>query len=196
MQNDNNEKMPLVIATTDVDYDDPIDSTLQAAEMMFDTLPESPTRSQLSMRLAHLMLLNDLYAMRGDQKAALLCLKKAEPIFFQFIEWNKHVLVTSSVSFFLECYIRTGSCDEALRVIDQIMVILRRKCHFSQFEAMRGERLWIQKIEKARATREDRHSMLIENICSELENPPVEQRGLYNAIEGYFELIKHLRNSA
>lgn len=197
MQHDNNENASLVFATTDVDYEESrIDYLIEAIETMFDELPESTTNSQLSMRLAHLMLANDSYAMRGDHKSALLCLQKAEPIVLKFVEWSKHNVNARSISFFLECYIRNGSFEEARLLVSKIMTIIKKRCHFSRFEALRNERKWILEIDKAQAVREKRQLRLAELDCSELNNPLIEFHGLEKAIDGYFELIHKVRNTA
>lgn len=197
MQNNNDKKMPTIIAATDVAYTESrMDEPLDTVESMFHFLLESETSSRLAMRLAHLMLANDLYAMRGDRDAALKCLNKAEPIVLKFIEWNLDSVNSHSVSFFLECYIRNGNFDHARRVVKEIMAVVRKREELSLIKTSRLESTWVRSINDAQQLREKRLAKISSLKFPEVENPAFESSGLDSAINGYFEIIHALKNTA
>jgi pentatricopeptide repeat protein len=196
MQN-NDEKMPTIIAATDVAYTESrLDEPLETVECMFNFLLDSETSSRLAMRLAHLMLANDLYAMRGDHDAALKCLNKAEPIVMKFIEWSLDSVNPHSVSFFLECYIRNGNFDHAHRVVKEIMEVVRKREELSLVQTSRLESTWVRSINEAQQTRKERLAKIAKLKFPEIENPAFESSGLDSAINGYFEIIHALKNTA
>lgn len=197
MQNSNDQNMPTLIAATDVAYNESrMDEPLETVECMFNFFLESQTSSRLAMRLAHLMLANDLYAMRGDHDAALKCLNKAEPIVMKFIEWSVDSINSDSVSFFLECYIRNGNFDHALRVVKEIMEVVRNREELSFRETLRLETAWVRSINDAQQLREKRLAKITQLQFPEVENPSFESSGLDSAINGYFEIIHALKNTA
>ena len=169
---------------------------LRVAEHMFDVYLDSFQQSPLAMRLAQLMLVSDMYALRGYQDVALLCLKQAEPIVHRFLSWDTETIDPSSVSFFIECFIRNGSFDDARRVVAETCERLLSRDDVDPSDVTKSEQGWLHEISHEESLRAERLEKVANNEYLEPEYALPEKDGLESAITGYFELIGRLRQVA
>jgi hypothetical protein len=189
MQNDKDNDNPQCIEVTEVfQLGARVDKVLQKAERMFDTLLDSESHSYLSIRLAHLMHMSDLFCQRKDRIAALYCLHRAEPIVLKLIEWSSDLVNPRAVSYFLACYMRASSLTEARRVVIEIMEIISKRDDFTALDKLKTESVWMKEIVDARL---DEASLLDfdQLTYAKTYDPSKEFSGLDSAIDGYLYLI-------
>lgn len=191
MQNDkDNDKSQCIEVSEVFQLGARVDKVLQKAERMFDTLLDSESHSYLSLRLAHLMHMSDLFCQRNDRNAALFCLHRAEPIVLKLIEWSSDLVNPRAVSYFLACYMRARSLSDARRVVIEIMEIISKRDDFTAVDKLKTESVWMKEIVDARL---DETSLLNfdQPTYAEIHGPTKEFGGLDSAIDGYLYLLNN-----
>lgn len=134
---------PRLIVVDDFDYADLSESESfyngprEEAERALKEFPPD-LNNGLSMKLALYLVLTDMYVDENCFEAALVAMRRAEPIFLKLVKCSEDWVEPTEVQFFLDRMCHLEQFDEARRIAKATMDILRQRADYEP-----GDESWL-----------------------------------------------------